>query len=67
MQISSPPPQVPEHQRINADKKRRQMFLLEESIHAIKMEFTQKVLALREFREEVKKSAAKDVMLLERI
>jgi hypothetical protein len=34
---------VPESQRVNPDKKRRQMFLLEESVHAIKMEFTSKV------------------------
>merc|ERR1712224_279121 len=64
---ASPDYKVPENQRINAEKKRRQMFLLEESVHAIKMEFTQKVLALREFRQEVKKSVAKDLLLLEQM
>ena len=47
---------VPESQRVNAEKKRRQMFLLEESVHAIKIEFTQKILALREYKEEVKRA-----------
>ena len=40
------------------------MFLLEESVHAIKLEFTQKVLALREFKEEVKRSVCRDLVLL---
>ena len=39
---------VPEDQRVNAEKKRRQMVLLEESIHAIKMGYNQRYLALRE-------------------
>ena len=43
------------------------MFLLEESVHAIKMEFTQKVLALREFKEEVKRSVRKDILMLQQI
>jgi hypothetical protein len=58
---------VPESQRVNPDKKRRQMFLLEESVHAIKMEFTSKVLALRDFRQKVKKSILKDLVLLRQL
>ncbi|CAD7971385.1 unnamed protein product [Amoebophrya sp. A120] len=64
---TAPDYKVPENQRINAEKKRRQMFLLEESVHAIKMEFTQKVLALRDFKEEVKKSVKRDLIMLEQI
>ena len=35
---------------MNAEKKRRQMCLLEESMHAIRTEFNERVLALRAFR-----------------
>jgi len=58
---------VPENQRMNWEKKRRQMFLLEESIHAIKSEFNQRVLALRQFKEEVKKNLKKDLQSLETV
>mmetsp|Transcript_22443 Transcript_22443/g.56709 ORF Transcript_22443/g.56709 Transcript_22443/m.56709 type:complete len:1880 (+) Transcript_22443:135-5774(+) len=64
---TAPDYKVPENQRINAEKKRRQMFLLEESVHAIKMEFAQKVLALRDFKEEVRKSVKRDLIMLEQI
>merc|ERR1719478_1645181 len=59
--------QVPENQRMNAEKKRRQMFLLEESMHAIKTEFNQRVLALRDFRRQVQEEVQRDVLALQEI
>ncbi|CAK9086944.1 unnamed protein product [Durusdinium trenchii] len=59
--------QVPENQRMNAEKKRRQMFLLEESIHAIKTEFNQRVLALRDFRQQVRAEVQRDLQALAEI
>merc|ERR1740138_1975067 len=59
--------QVPENQRMNAEKKRRQMFLLEESMHAIKTEFNHRVLALRDFRQQVRAEVQRDVAALQEI
>merc|ERR1719183_3379820 len=59
--------QVPENQRMNAEKKRRQMFLLEESVHAIKTEFNHRVMALRDFRRQVKEEVQRDVAALQEI
>jgi len=59
--------QVPENQRMNAEKKRRQMFLLEESMHAIKTEFNHRVLALRDFRQQVRTEVQRDLTALEEI
>merc|ERR1719183_2053240 len=56
--------QVPENQRMNAEKKRRQMFLLEESMHAIKTEFNHRVLALRDFRQQVRAEVQRDLTAL---
>jgi hypothetical protein len=44
---------VPEDQRVNAEKKRRQMVLLEESVHAIKMGYNQRFLALRDLKRRI--------------
>jgi len=44
---------VPEHLRIDAEKKRRQMVLLEESIHSIKMGFNDRLLALRDLKKRI--------------
>eukprot|EP00698_Gefionella_okellyi_P015023 TRINITY_DN4206_c0_g1_i1.p2 TRINITY_DN4206_c0_g1~~TRINITY_DN4206_c0_g1_i1.p2 ORF type:complete len:1598 (+),score=505.86 TRINITY_DN4206_c0_g1_i1:63-4856(+) len=56
---------VPEHMRINAEKKRREMVLLEESVFAIKMDFNERLLALRDLKtriiENVKKHNEKIV------
>jgi len=41
---------VPEHLRMNAEKKRRQMILLEESVYSIKMSFNDRFLALRDLK-----------------
>merc|ERR1712232_776446 len=59
--------QVPENQRMNAEKKRRQMFLLEESMHAIKTEFNHRVLALRDFRQQVRQEVKRDLGALSEI
>eukprot|EP00933_Yihiella_yeosuensis_P025357 TRINITY_DN19695_c0_g3_i5.p1 TRINITY_DN19695_c0_g3~~TRINITY_DN19695_c0_g3_i5.p1 ORF type:complete len:1177 (-),score=369.47 TRINITY_DN19695_c0_g3_i5:167-3223(-) len=59
--------QVPENQRMNAEKKRRQMFLLEESMHAIKTEFNHRVLALRDFRQQVRSEVQRDLLALSEI
>merc|ERR1719261_1628108 len=59
--------QVPENQRMNAEKKRRQMFLLEESMHAIKTEFNHRVLALRDFRQQVRAEVQRDLAALKDI
>ena len=44
---------VPEAQRVNAQKKRRQLVLLDESIHAIKLGFNERVLALRDLKRRM--------------
>ena len=44
---------VPEAQRVNAQKKRRQLVLLDESIHAIKLGFNERVLALRDLKKRM--------------
>jgi hypothetical protein len=44
---------VPESQRVNADKKRRQMLLLEESLHAIHMGYNHRFLALRDLKRRI--------------
>ena len=51
---------VPEDQRVNAEKKRRQMVLLEESIHAIKMGYNQRYLALRELKRRIVENIKED-------
>ncbi|KAG8464582.1 hypothetical protein KFE25_009950 [Diacronema lutheri] len=51
---------VPESQRINAHKKRRQMVLLDESIHAIKMGYNERLLALRDLKKRIVASALAD-------
>ena len=47
---------MPEHLRINAEKKRRQMVLLEESLYSIKMSFNDRFLALRDLKVRMKKN-----------
>ena len=44
---------VPESQRVNAQKKRRQIVLLDESIHAIKMGYNERFLALRDLKSRL--------------
>uniref|UniRef100_A0A0G4I0H2 Cilia- and flagella-associated protein 44 n=1 Tax=Chromera velia CCMP2878 TaxID=1169474 RepID=A0A0G4I0H2_9ALVE len=64
---TSPQYEVPEAQRMNAEKKRRQLLLLEESVHAIKVEFNARVAALSQFKQEVKQSIRRDLAALEDI
>lgn len=51
---------VPEAQRINAHKKRRQMVLLDESIHAIQMGYNERLLALRDLKRRIIASTLAD-------
>ncbi|KAL3666277.1 hypothetical protein V7S43_008528 [Phytophthora oleae] len=44
---------VPEHQRVNAVKKLRQMALLEESLYSARLRFNAKVLELRELKVQL--------------
>jgi hypothetical protein len=52
---------VPESQRVNAEKKRRQMILLEESIFTLKMDFNERLLALRDLKKRIVENIGKDV------
>ncbi|GMH77149.1 hypothetical protein TrST_g4112 [Triparma strigata] len=45
--------EVPEEQQVNAEKKRRQMVLLEESIHNIKVNFNESLLGARDMKARV--------------
>ena len=44
---------VPEEERMNKEKKRRQMILMEEGMYNIRMEFNRRFLALREVKRKV--------------
>jgi hypothetical protein len=44
---------VPEEERLNTEKKRRQMILLEEGMYNIRMEFNSRFLALRDVKKKV--------------
>jgi hypothetical protein len=45
--------EVPEDQQVNAEKKRRQMILLEESIHNIKTKFNDRLINVRDLKSKV--------------
>lgn len=51
---------VPEQQRVNAERKRRQMILLQESVHYIKMALNERFLALRDLKARIIKNIKKD-------
>lgn len=51
---------VPEHQRVDANRKRRQMVLLQESVHFIKMGFNERFLAMRDLKARIVKNIKKD-------
>ena len=53
---SAPDYEVPEDQQVNAEKKRRQMMLLEENMHSIKMRFNKRFLALRDLKRQIVES-----------
>eukprot|EP00899_Mesostigma_viride_P010867 jgi/Mesvir1/19782/Mv13079-RA.2 len=44
---------VPEAQQVNAEKKRRQMLLLQEAVHGIRMEFNARFMALRDVKHKI--------------
>ena len=48
--------EVPEDQQVNAEKKRRQMMLLEENMHSIKMRFNKRFQALRDLKRQIVES-----------
>ena len=50
---SDPDYVVPEEERMNKEKKRRQMILLEEGMYNIRMEFNRRFLALRDVKTKV--------------
>ena len=54
---------VPEAQRVNAQKKRRQLVLLDESIHAIKLGFNERVLALRDLKRRMVRARPRPLAL----
>ncbi|OQS05147.1 phytophthora infestans avirulence-associated protein 3.4F-A [Thraustotheca clavata] len=56
---------VPEEQRVNAMKKRKQMALLEEKMYDITMNFNAKVLELRELKHRLVEQIQEDINLLE--
>ena len=58
---------VPESQRVNAQKKRRQIVLLDESIHAIKVGFNDRFLALRDLKQRIIGSLKEEDARLEQI
>lgn len=51
---------VPESQRVNAERKRRQMVLLQESVHYIKMALNERFLALRDLKARIINNIKKD-------
>jgi WD40 repeat protein len=57
---SDPKYVVPEHQRVNAERKRRQMVLLQESVHFIKMGYNERFLAMRDLKTRIIKNVQKD-------
>lgn len=57
---SDPKYVVPEHQRVNAERKRRQMVLLQESVHLIKMGLNERFLAMRDLKRRIIKNIKKD-------
>jgi hypothetical protein len=58
---------VPENQRVNAERKRRQMVLLQESVHYIKMALNERFLALRDLKARIIKNIKKDNIRLREI
>ncbi len=45
---------VPTHLRVNADKKRKQMISLEESMYTMKMSFNRRLIAMRDLKVKFK-------------
>src|SRR4029078_459843 len=58
---------VPESQRVNAERKRRQMVLLQESVHYIKMALNERFLALRDLKARISKNIKRDNVRLRQL
>eukprot|EP00762_Andalucia_godoyi_P008715 ANDGO_00431.mRNA.1 Cilia- and flagella-associated protein 44 len=58
---------VPEHARVNADKKRRQILLLLESIYSLRVEFNERLFAMRDLKKRMIPSLQKDARRLTEI
>ena len=58
---------VPEDQRVNADKKKREMVLLETSVYKIKMGFNERFLALRELKSKIIEGVQDDAVRMKAI
>jgi WD40 repeat protein len=58
---------VPEALRVNAQKKRRQLILLDESVHAIKMAYNDRFLGLRKLKNNILAELAADHARVEAI
>lgn len=51
---------VPEQQRVNVERKRRQIVLLQESVHFIKMGLNERFLAMRDLKKRITTNVKKD-------
>jgi WD40 repeat protein len=58
---------VPDHLRINAMKKRRQLVLLEDSVYSVRMGFNERFLALRDLKRRIISNIQQDNVRLQAI
>eukprot|EP00656_Telonema_subtile_P056682 TRINITY_DN9123_c0_g1_i3.p1 TRINITY_DN9123_c0_g1~~TRINITY_DN9123_c0_g1_i3.p1 ORF type:complete len:1520 (+),score=616.54 TRINITY_DN9123_c0_g1_i3:137-4696(+) len=58
---------VPEEQRVNTDKKKRQMLLMEESVSLIKAEYNERFLGLRDLKRRIIQHTRNDNKRLDQI
>ena len=58
---------VPDHLRINAMKKRRQLVLLEDSVYSVRMGFNERFLALRDLKRRIITNIQQDNLRLSAI
>ncbi|GAB5369824.1 hypothetical protein AAMO2058_001439500 [Amorphochlora amoebiformis] len=64
---SSPNYVVPASQRVNTEKKRRQMLLVVDSVQRVKMQYNRKFLAVRDLKKIICERVAKDNVELDAI
>eukprot|EP00743_Colponemidia_sp_Colp-15_P005137 GILK01005528.1.p1 GENE.GILK01005528.1~~GILK01005528.1.p1 ORF type:complete len:1787 (-),score=532.29 GILK01005528.1:93-5426(-) len=58
---------VPDEERVDADKKRKQMVLLEDSVRSIKMNFNERFLALRDLKKRIISNILRDSTRIKQI
>ena len=58
---------VPDHLRVNAMKKRRQLVLLEDSVYSVRMGFNERFLALRDLKRRIIANISQDNLHLQAI